>query len=209
MRVRIIFKLKNRGGVLPFHHQHLLAQLIKGMIIKGGAEEYASFLDYNFSGLKGQTRVSRKGLHFFSSRVTLVFSSSKSDFIDYFTEILFQHPLLEVGNLELVPDKIEVEEKQVIGSPLKFVCISPLVLSKPVFGEKKTKRFIHPDTDDFSDLLFESTLARMSASGDFNEEDMEAFYQFQIVPDKKYLQKLDENQKKYARIYAVYDNDVK
>lgn len=194
---------------MPFHHQHLLAQTIKGLIIKGGEQKYFDFNNYNFSGLKGQTRVSRKGLHFFSSKVTLVFSSSNVDFVEYVKRVLFQFEILEIGNLELVPDSVEVETVVPIESPARFVCISPLVLVKPAFGDKDSKRFIHPDSDTFSDMLFESTINRMSECNEYTEEELESFYQFQLVPDKEYLRKITEGQKKYARIYAVYDNDVK
>ncbi|MFT6828816.1 MAG: CRISPR-associated endoribonuclease Cas6, partial [Roseivirga sp.] len=67
MRVRIIFKLKNRGAVLPFHHQHILAQFIKGVIVNGKNENFIDFPYYSFSGLKGQTKVSRTGLNYFSN----------------------------------------------------------------------------------------------------------------------------------------------
>jgi CRISPR-associated endoribonuclease Cas6 len=62
LRTRIIFSLKNRGAYVPFHHQYLLAQVIKGLLIFGPEKSYLDFNQYNFSGLKGQTKVSRKGL---------------------------------------------------------------------------------------------------------------------------------------------------
>ncbi|MFT6856804.1 MAG: CRISPR-associated endoribonuclease Cas6, partial [Cyclobacteriaceae bacterium] len=34
MRVRITLKVNNRGGLVPFHHQFLVAQLLKGLIIQ-------------------------------------------------------------------------------------------------------------------------------------------------------------------------------
>ncbi len=209
MRVRLIFKLKNRGGVLPFHHQHLLAQLVKGLIVKGGQKKFVDFTEYNFSGIKGQTRISRKGLHFFSSRVTLVFSSSNDAFVDYIKDQLFAMPSIELGSLVLLPESVENEEKVTFSDHQKFVCISPLILNEPVYADKKSKRFIHPDSDEFSDFVFESTLGRMLSENNYSENEIEGFQKFQIVPDLNYIKKLDEGQKKYARIYAVYDNDIK
>ena len=49
----------------------------------------------------------------------------------------------------------------------------------------------------------------MEKSGWFTPEQMESFYKFQVVPDMVYVNKLKEQQKKFARIYAVYDMDVK
>ena len=49
----------------------------------------------------------------------------------------------------------------------------------------------------------------MEKSGWYSPEEMESFFKFQVVPDMVYVNKLKEQQKKFARIYAVYDLDVK
>jgi CRISPR-associated endoribonuclease Cas6 len=209
LRIRIIFILKNKGGYVPFHHQFLLAQLIKGILLKGGKEEYFTYNKYNFSGLKGQIKISRNGLHYYSSRITLVFSCLNKDFLDYFIKNLFDFPQIEVGNLILIPESVEEEEIPKLENEIKFVCISPLVLLSPKFNDTEGKKFISPDTDEFSDLLYESTLKRMEKSKLFPPEKLQSFYKFQAVPDLVYLQKIRENQKKFARIYPLYDMDVK
>ncbi|MFT7362866.1 MAG: CRISPR-associated endoribonuclease Cas6, partial [Algoriphagus sp.] len=209
MRVRLIFSLKNKGSYLPFHHQYILAQFLKGVIVKGGREEFFNYNYFNFSGLKGQTKVSRSGLHYYSSLVTLVLSSQSEDFMDYLLEQVFATPKVELGNLILVPEYTEIESEPTLEPSNKFVCISPLVLITPAFNEEAGKRFISPDSDEFSDLLYESTLTRMERSSWFTPEQMETFYKFQVVPDMVYVNKLKEAQKKFARIYAVYDMDVK
>jgi len=61
LRVRIIFNLKVKGGSVPFHHQFLLAQFIKGVLIRGGDDLLKENQAYNFSALKGQTRIGRNG----------------------------------------------------------------------------------------------------------------------------------------------------
>ena len=86
---------------------------------------------------------------------------------------------------------------------------SSLLVVIPAFNEEAGKRFINPDSDEFSDLLYESTLTRMEKSGWYTPEQMESFFKFQVVPDMVYVNKLKEQQKKFARIYAVYDLDVK
>lgn len=209
MRVRIIFLLKNRGSHVPFHHQYLLAQMIKGILIKGGDEKFIQYSFYNFSGLKGQTKISRKGLHFYSSRVTLVFSSPNKQFIDYFLTNLFDFNQVELGGLYLQPETVELEDRIDVDDSLKFVCISPLVILNSSFNDSTAKRFIPPETDTFSDLLYESTIERMEASGMFTKEQLAGFYKFQVVPDKTYIARLTAAQKKFARIYPVYDRDVK
>uniref|UniRef100_UPI004048B7CD CRISPR-associated endoribonuclease Cas6 n=1 Tax=Algoriphagus sp. TaxID=1872435 RepID=UPI004048B7CD len=209
MRVRLIFSLKNKGSFLPFHHQYILAQFLKGLIVKGGKEEFYNYNFFNFSGLKGQTKVSRSGLHYYSSLVTLVLSSQSEEFIDYLLEQVFATSKIELGNLILSPEYTELEAEPILEVSNKFVCISPLVLITPAFNEEAGKRFINPDSDEFSDLLYESTLTRMEKSGWYSPEQMESFFKFQLVPDMVYVNKLKEQQKKFARIYAVYDLDVK
>lgn len=209
MRVRIIFILKNKGAFVPFHHQYLLAQLIKGIILKGGIEKFRNFSNYNFSGLKGQTKISRNGLHFFSNRVTLVFACLNREFIDYFIDEIFKMTSVEVGNLVLIPESGEVEAIPTFQGEMKYICISPVVLIKPSFNDSESKRFIPPQTDEFSDMLFESTILRMEELGKYTQDQLTSFSKFQLVPDEDYLRKIHETQKKFARIYPVYDQDVK
>ncbi len=209
MRVRIIFILKNKGAFVPFHHQYLLAQQIKGLILNGGNEEFRDFNFYNFSGLKGQTKISRNGLHFFSNRVTLVFSSSNKEFLDYFLKQLFSLPNIDIGNLVLIPESVETEETPDLKNVDKFICISPIVIIKPKFNSSDSKRFISPELDEFSDRLYESTMLRMQNLLAFTEEQLASYNKFQLVPDVNYLRKIKESQKKFARIYPLYDQDVK
>lgn len=209
MRIRIVFALKNRGAYVPFHHQFLLAQTIKGLVMLGKNENFFSYTQYNFSGLKGQIKISRKGLHFFSSKVTLVFSSSDKDFLDYFIKVLFEQKELLIGSLQLVPESVENEEPVSINDSVKFLCLSPIVLVPASFNDESGKRFISPEVDEFSDLLYDSTIARMEASGKYSAAQLADFYKFQLVADKEYINRIQASHKKFARIYPLYDHDVK
>jgi CRISPR-associated endoribonuclease Cas6 len=209
VRIRIVFAVKNRGGFVPFHHQHILAQTIKGVLASGGNLHYASSTDFNFSGLKGQTKISRKGLHFYSAKVTLVFSSGDPAFLDYFSKALFNQREFMLGNLTLIPESAEPETPVVMGDSNKFLCISPIVILPGAFNDDVSKRFISPEEDEFSDLLYDSTMQRMAASGRFNQEQLADFYKFQIVPDKGYLERIQTEHKKFARIYPLFDHDIK
>lgn len=209
MRVRVIFKLKNKGAFLPFHHQFILAQFIKGVMVKGGNMEYINYPYYNFSGLKGQTKISRSGLHYYSSLVTLVISAPDQGFLDYVLGLIFEFPSFQLGNLELIPLSTELEAMPELTDQSKFICISPVVPVKSTFNGVEGKRFILPESDEFSDLLYDSTMQRMEASGQYSEEMIENFSKFQVVPDVEYLNKLRAKEKKFARIYSVFDMDVK
>jgi len=209
LRTRIIFALKNRGAYVPFHHQYLLAQVIKGLLVYGPEKAYLDFNQFNFSGLKGQTKVSRKGLHYYSSRVTLVFSCTDKGFHDYFLKQLFAQREIIVGNLHLVPESFEEEDRVVIPDEAKFLCISPIVVIAAAFNDEKGKKFVPPDSDEFSDLLYESTLARMEATGRYTPEQIAGFYKFQLIPDRDYIHRIQSSHKKFARIYPLFDNDIK
>jgi len=207
VRVRIIFVLKNKGGHVPFHHQYLLAE-VKEKILSD-SKKYDGFTDYNFSGLKGQTKISKNGLHFYSSRVTLVLSSPDQVFIDHFLQNLFDLKELTVGTLQLIPEGVEQEMLPVFGDSIKCICISPVVLVEPNSSSVYVKKFISPDSDVFSDLLYESTIDRMEKTGVYTSEQIASFYKFQIVPDKNYLEKIKEGEKKFARIYPVHFRNEK
>ncbi|CAD5257716.1 conserved hypothetical protein [Imperialibacter sp. EC-SDR9] len=208
LRVRIVFQVKNKGGFVPFHHQYLLAQLIKGMLVKGGQKEFIDYPFYNFSGLKGQTKISRQGLHFYSRRVTLVVASNNKAFIDYFLRVLFTFPKVDIGNLMLEPEAVELEDHPEITDASRYICISPIVVLQPSLYDAEAKKFISPETDTFSDLLFESTIQRMEQAGE-DPQKIEGIGKFQLVPDEDYLNKIRESQKKFARIYPLYDQDLK
>jgi CRISPR-associated endoribonuclease Cas6 len=209
LRTRIIFALKNRGAWVPFHHQYLLSQVIKGLLIFGPQKEYVEFNQYNFSGLKGQTKVSRKGLHYFSSKVTLVFACADKKFQEYFLARVFEQKEIHVGNLHLVPESVEEEEIVKVSDESRFLCISPVVVIPATFNDDSGKKFVSPESDEFSDMLYENTLGRMEATGKFTAEQLTSFYKFQLVPDKDYINRIQASHKKFARIYPLFDNDVK
>lgn len=209
MRTRIIFSLKNRGAYVPFHHQYLLAQFIKGLLVFGADKSYQHYTQFNFSGLKGQTKISRKGLHFYSSKVTLVFACTDKNFHDYFLQRLFEQKDIMIGSLHLSPDSVEEERPVEISHETRFLCISPVVPIEAGFNDDSSKRFIAPESDEFSDLLYDATLARMESTGRYTAEQLASFYKFQVVPDAAYLNRIQAAHKKFARIYPLYDNDIK
>lgn len=209
MRVRVIFKLKNKGSFLPFHHQFILAQFLKGVLVQSGNKEFADYSLYNFSGLKGQTKISRNGLHYFSNLVTLVLASDNKPFLDHLLEHIFNYKNIELGNLALSPLYTELEKEPDFEDEMKFICISPIVPFKASFGNTESKKFIEPESDEFSDWLYDTTMQRIEETSAFTAEQIASFNKFQFVPDVDYLNKLRAQERKFARIYTVYDSDVK
>jgi len=201
VRIRIIFGLKNRGAILPFHHQKHIRSMIREVL--GDAYLSDGSLMFNYSGLKGQTKVGREGLHYFSRRVTLVISSINSEFINYFINKLFDFEHIFLGDLLLEPEYVEREVlEKPLGESVRYLCLSPIVLLNSEENEKN-KSFIFPTSDAFSDYLYESTMLRMEQSGEYTPETISTFYKFQIIPDKDYLNRIQKQEKKFARIYTT------
>ena len=199
MRVRLIFKNKEKGATVPFHHQYYLFRFFKGLIKKCGKEEFNNFNHYNFSGLKGQTTVSKSGLHFYSSKITVVFSCSNQDFIDSIIEVLFTLPEIKLNGLTIIPHSVELENEIEFNEETKYICISPLILLTPEFSSDEGKKFIHPDSDEFVEQLSKALLEK---------NELNDFGGFEFFPDGNYLKKLEDRGKKYSRVYPIFDQDI-
>jgi len=209
MRIRLIFNVKNPGAVIPFHHQYILSDFFRYLIRKEEAF-YNNFDLYNFSAIKGKLQVAKEGLQLLSNKATIVFSTPDENFLKLFLKSLFKEKFVAVGEVFL--ETVEVEQEQQIisdESELKYVCLSPIVLLNPKNSNDDPTRFIDPSSDEFSDLLYESTMDRLEQIGKFSEEELGDFYKFQLIPDKYFISRLKVGDKKFSRIYNVYDNHQK
>lgn len=207
MRVRITFDVCNRGGLVPFHHQYLISNVFKRILNETHSDEFSQYPYFSFSGLKGQTRLSRNGLRYNSKKVTIVISSASEEFIRYLVALLLKQDELSIGELTIAPELAEEEASVTLSGESKFICISPIVLMNPE-EDYESKEFIDPSSDTFSDYLFETTISRMSSFG-IDVDAIPDIQKFQLVPDKEYLAKLRSSNKKFARIYPVYSNGEK
>lgn len=207
MRIRAVFLLNNRGAVVPFHHQFLIYEKLREWIYDFGQQD-SLVHDFCFSGIKGQTKVSKFGLQYFSTRITIVFSSTNDFLIRQLVDKIFAQQQVTIGNLHLSPESVEEELLPEPADKAKYLSISPIVLNMPESGEGH-KRFISPETEEFSDLVFEATIKRMGASGKFSHHDLEKFTRFQLVPDRDYLNRLKAEEKKFSRIYPIMTEGAK
>lgn len=205
MRIRIIFKLRNKGAILPFQHQHLLLSFIE-KLMQGKNFDIHNKVLLNFSGLKGQIKVGRNGISYLSTRVTLIISSLSQPFIDTFLQELFKHKLLEVGDVILTPEYVEREVTPELKNSVKYLCLAPLV--PQIFEDQAASLIDMPTMEVFSDMLYESTMHRMEKSGLYAAQEIEQFFQFQLVPDQEYLEKMAIVDKKTYRSYFIYANGV-
>lgn len=196
MRVRVIFLLKNRGEYLPFHHQGVIYDFLRQLQLADEVHQ-----DLSYSSLKGQIRISRKGLHYCSKRVTLVLSSVNKSSVQSLLKVIFAQKVVHIGKLELVPEYAEREVEPNYGEIVKYICLSPIILKE--LPDEAGKAFISPDNEAFSDFVYESTLMRMQRSMKLSHEELEKHKHFQLIPDSYYLDKIKAKEKKFARIYTL------
>jgi len=199
VRVRLIFENKEKGASVPFHHQYYLFRFFKGLVKKCDREDFDNFKHYNFSGLKGQTTVSKAGLHFYSSKVTIVFSCSSKEFVDSIIEALFSLSEVKLNGLTIRPHSVELEDTIEFNEETKYICLSPLVLLTPEFSSDSGKKFISPESNEFADCLGAALLEKKGLN-DFGD--------FEFFPDRDYLRKLEDSGKKYSRVYPIFDQDI-
>ena len=198
MRVRVVFQVLNEGGIVPFHQQVLLSAFVHDFIPEG----LSGSASFNFSGLKGQTRVTARGLYYNSQKVTMVFSSPSGELVAGFIYNLFSCSVIGLAGLELRPIQVLEEKIDFFTECEKYVCISPLVVLSEGLPDSQLKQFISPASESFADLLFESTMSRMENAG-IEVDKFSDPGAFCFNPDEDYLRKARESERKYSRIYSL------
>ncbi len=201
MRVRITFGVQNRGGVVPFHHQSFIAEIFESLILDL-SENFRNYSFFCFSGLKGQTRLGRGGLKYSSKKVTVVITSANADFIRILITKVLRAEVFQIGDLQIVPESADEELPVSFSNEMKYLCISPIIPADGFNNE------IDPFSNDFSDLLYESTIDRMVDFGIkiINIKDVQ---KFQIIPDSDYINRLKASNKVFSRVYSIDDGDNK
>lgn len=155
---------------------------------------------YNFSSLKGTSKVQNGQIRFLSSKISLVISAPEAEFAEQLVKKIFDRRLVSFAKLTLVPKAYQVIPDPDFKTVMKYVCISPLVPQQPFIAEDIAPEPLDPRTQEISDLFFETILNRMEQAG-FTEKQLNEFAEFEITPDPQYIDRLVASQKKFARIY--------
>ena len=197
MRIKISFlKVHGTNGLVPLHHQKIISSFLEDVM-----REMPEKSDrYNFSSLKGTSKVQNGQIRFLSSKVSLVISAPEAEFAQKLVERLFDRRLINFAKLTLVPKSQLVIVDPDFQTVMKYVCISPLVAQPPFVADEVTPEPMDPRTQEISDLFFETILNRMEQAG-FTEQQLNEFAEFEITPDPGYIERLLASQKKFARIY--------
>jgi CRISPR-associated endoribonuclease Cas6 len=191
--------LENKGAVLPFHHQGVIKE-----VLNNHAERHEiAFDQITFSGLKGQTKISKQGLRYTSKYVTLVLSSRNRALLETLTFSLFDQEVVELGDLILIPEWVEAEAQPKIEKTMSYLCISPMIPYVPHKNSIDNLGVIDPNDREFELSLIRSLSRRMRDNGSFTAEEVDQVNQMRFDPDQKYLDKLSNNNKKFARAYHL------
>jgi CRISPR-associated endoribonuclease Cas6 len=204
MRVKISFlRVQDANHSVPLHHQKLVSAFIDSIIDEIGSKPKF----YNFSSLKGTSKVQNGFMRFMSSKISLVVSSRDSDFIQAFIKKMFDKPVVQIGKLNLVPKSHEIIEMPDFDTVVKYVCISPLVVADPDIDEENSQASLDPASQEFSDLLYDAVVSNMEKAG-FLEAELNTFAEFEAIPDKAYVEKINQSGKKYARTYKTNEDKL-
>lgn len=197
MRVKISFLREfASSNSIPLHHQKLVSDCLGGLIDPITTDRSA----FNFSSLKGTSKIQNGFMRILSSKVTLVISSKNKEQLDQLVKLIFEKPHISVGKMNLVPKAFEVIQDPEFQTKMRFLCISPMVLVDPNKDAERAMNQFDPASHEFSDILYNDILDRMERAG-YPENKLSEFAEFEVTPDQEYVNKINETGKKYARHY--------
>lgn len=197
MRIKISFlKDQHSGNTLPLHHQKLLNDSLTDILnyLKGDPALF------NFSSLKGTSKIQKGLMKFLSSKITLAISSKDINLVEQVTKTIFSQERFFVGRMQLIPKEYQVIPDPEFSTRMRYLCISPMVLFDPSKDPDKCEEILDPTSHQFSDILYNLVLDKMEQCG-FPEHKLRDFEEFDASPDKEYVEKVNSNGKKFARYY--------
>lgn len=204
MRVKFSFlKSKNTDGAIPLHHQKLVSHVIREML-----EDLPGHTTlYNFSTLKGTSKVQAGQIRFHSSKVSLVFSSVDDRLTEHVIQRIFSFQQINIGKLELYPKAHQLIPDPAFTQRMKYVCISPLIVEPSVSDDAAKPEALDPASYEFSDHLYNSVIERMENAG-YPDEELNSFAEFELQPDMNYIRKVTADGKKLSRNYKNDNNEA-
>ena len=204
MRIKISFlKVHGGSGTVPLHHQKIISSFMDEVI----RELPSASPFFNFSSLKGTSKVQNGQIRFLSSKVSLVISAAQDDFAKEWVEKIFEKRLVSFAKLTLVPKSYEIITDPEFKTEMKYVCISPMTPQPPFASDENgaIPDALDPRSQEFSDAFYNTIMDQMESAG-FTQEQLAKFAEFEIVPDPSYIDKILNTHKKFARIYKNNDS---
>ena len=200
MRIKISF-LREASSInsIPLHHQKLVTDCLGPMMDSITSDRTA----FNYSSLKGTSKIQNGFMKILSSKVTLVISGKNKEHLELLVKTIFEQPHITIGKMNLVPKMYHVIPDPEFQTRMRYLCISPLILVDPNKDSERALLHVDPTSHEFSDILYNDVLDRMERSG-YTEAQLNEFAEFEVTPDQEYVKKVNETGKKYARHYKSF-----
>jgi CRISPR-associated endoribonuclease Cas6 len=199
MRVKISFlRDQSSANSIPLHHQKLLTDSLTPFFESLTSDR----TQFNFSSLKGTSKIVNGFMRMLSSKVTLVISGRNKEHMDQVIKMIFERPHLTVGKMNLMPKNYDIIPDPEFQLKMRYLCISPLILFDPNKETEKAQEQVDPTSHAFSDILYNVVLDRMEKSG-YTEAQLNDFAEFEFMPDQDYVNKVNSTGKKFARFYKA------
>lgn len=192
MRLEIVFKTAN--SFIPINYQYMLCSFVYKRL-KYTDENFASFL--HEEGFNGFRMFTFSQLFFENSHVkngSIIISEGKGkwyisslseDFIRNFFSSIIENPFIELEGVLFNILQVRVLDEPKITDQMKFILISPLVVSIPVENQGKlSHKYLTPEDDFFQNAINVNLIKKYSAF--FGKEISSKVY---IQPDWNYIQR--------------------
>jgi CRISPR-associated endoribonuclease Cas6 len=204
MRIKLSL-IKAHGGrdadLIPLHHQRILSSFLEEII----QQLPASSPSYCFSSLKGTSKVMNGQIRFLSTKISLVITSPEKEFTEQLLKKIFEIGKIELSKLTLIPKSYQLISEPQFQTVMRYICISPIIPCPPFTDE--TSNPLDPTSHEFSDCIYDALISSMEKAG-YSEIQLHDFAEFEITPDASYMQKIQNNPKKYARVYRNKNNEA-
>lgn len=199
MRVKISFlRDHSSANSIPLHHQKLLTESLTPFFETLTTDRS----QFNFSSLKGTSKIMNGFMRMLSSKVTLVVSCRSKEYLDAVIKLIFERPFLTVGKMNLIPKNYDIIPDPDFQVKMRYLCISPLILFDPNKDTDKAQEQTDPTSHAFSDILYNEVLDRMEKAG-YTESQLNEFAEFEFMPDQDYVTKVNTTGKKFSRFYKA------
>jgi CRISPR-associated endoribonuclease Cas6 len=124
-----------------------------------------------------------------------------------FIQRIFAFPQINIGKLELLPKSHQLIPDPPFTQRMKYVCISPLIVEPAVPEDAAKPEALDPSSHEFSDYLYNSVIERMENAG-YSDDDLNEFAEFELQPDRNYINKILADGKKLSRNYKNDNNEA-
>jgi len=188
---------------MPLHHQMVLNKSLIPFMDRRRDNKTL----YTYSSMKGSSNVMNGIITFHSDKMSLIVSSNNDHFVKSMVDRIFQKHVVKIGKMLMMPKLQQVISNPEFKEEMKYVCLAPFVLIDSGKEPERAETIIDPNTQEFSDLLFNSTMERMHKAG-FTEDELKEFQTFEVIGDQEYLKKTVENNKRFARFYRNLDRQT-